>query len=124
MPKKPARPASKKSPRSTSTSHKPTSVWPARLWHGTSEKGLRKLRSAALTEGLYLTNNEDTACDYAESAGCHDKSTPMLVEVNVAALRKAGGSLAYDFDGDDVILEQILYRGPLPRNLVLKASTV
>jgi hypothetical protein len=110
----------------TSTSHKPVSVWiwPTRLWHGTSEKGLRKLRSAALTEGLYLTNNEDTACDYAESAGCHDKSTPMLVEINVAALRKAGGSIGYDFDGDDVILEQILYRGPLPRNLVLKASTV
>jgi hypothetical protein len=72
---------------------------------------------------LFLTDDESTALDYAESSARHDKSAPVLVEVNVEALRRAGGTIKYDSDDED-ILEQFLYKGPLPSNLVRKIENV
>ena len=93
-------------------------VWPAQLWHGTSVKGLAKLRASRSTRGLYLTDDENTAYEYAENAERIDRSPPVIIEVDVAVLRKAGGSIAYDTDDDEDILEQLLYKGPLPPGFV------
>jgi hypothetical protein len=99
-------------------------AWPLRLWHGTSTKALEKLRAARSTRGLYLTSDENTACDYAESSARRDRSEPVLVEIDVQALRAAGGDVAYDEDNGETIFEQILYRGPLPGKLIRKVEKI
>jgi hypothetical protein len=97
--------------------------WPRRLWHGTSAKGLELLRKAETTKGLYLTDDENTAADYADSSARRDRSEPVMVEINVVALQKQKGTIRYDRSGDvEDILEQLIYKGSLPSNLILKVE--
>lgn len=98
---------------------KPKTIpWPDRLLFGTSKKGFAKLQKAREVTDLYLTNDENTAVDYAESRAHMDRSTPVIVEIDVDVLRQAGGSLKQDTDWGEGILEQFIYEGPLPRNFI------
>lgn len=91
------------------------------LLHGTSTKALADLRKAKRTiaSGLFLTDDENTAYEYAFEAARRWGGEPVIVKVSTAKLKKAGGKLWYDADNDEIIIEQMVYEGPLPAGFIL-----
>jgi hypothetical protein len=96
------------------------------LLHGTSTKELLNLRRAKRTiaSGLFLTDDENTAYEYAFEAARRWGGEPVIVKVSTDKLKKAGGKLWYDTDGDEIILEQMVYEGPLPKDFILEVENL
>lgn len=100
--------------------------WPDVLLHGTSSNGVARMRRSRSTKELYLTDDENTAYDYAMNWARRDGSTPVIVHFDRDVMRRTPGSkLRYDHDDEgDIIVEEFIYAGPLLPNMIANVEEV
>ena len=100
--------------------------WPDEMFHGTSLQGFMRLCRCRRTKGLWLTDDEMTACDYAQNQAQRDGSVPVILRLDPKAVRAAvGGKGSYEIDDEgDVVPEEFVYWGPLSSRMFVGVDSL
>ncbi len=100
--------------------------WPELLLHGTSTNALARMRRLSSTKALYLTDDENTAYEYALENARRDGSKPVIVHFDGKVMRSAtGNTLRNDLDDEgDPIVEEYIYAGPLSAAMIASVENV
>lgn len=95
------------------------------LFHGTSRTQLERILAAKRAQGLYLTDVEAKAWDYAERQAERDDAELALLVVDP---RQLPGNMAVDPGASEAEhvhdMGQWVYEGPLPRSAIVAAYYV